>query len=128
MKCFLPFVIFLIQACSTSQSIGDGFNHLTIENYVLPEIEFQRLSKAKSISRMDIENLLKRNAIEDGEIDESFSPPDSEERRFFCGLIVESEAERLYREGSKFRVVGVTEKWIPIEGKVSKVLHLKLAP
>jgi len=94
-------------------------------NLEIPLDDLAALKNKSYITAMEAELLIKKYEVKEGrqpaELD--MSPYDNGVAR--CGgvlipIVVPGE------EAPKFRVVGVTEEWIPIEGSVTKVLHLQM--
>ncbi|GAB1257903.1 hypothetical protein [Aurantivibrio plasticivorans] len=128
----LIFIVLLIQACASSQEKINEYHpsKLLVQNYFVPQVSLDKISHLDSVTENEVKIMMDKFAQDDNDkiTSKAIAESETNDVGFYCGLIIESEADRLYREGTKLRVVGVTEKWIPINGESKKVLHLKLSP
>jgi len=88
----------------------------------IPSDDLETLKNREYISAMEAELLIKKYKV--------WEKPQTQEHElvyFDYGVdfdpFVEAEP---HDNATKFRIVGVTEEWIPIDGKVTKVLHIQL--
>ena len=105
--------------------------NLIVGNFVLTEMDIQKLEAFGPMDSEELNSILRQYSQPESTIHDlsgrTFSDSELWRIQIDDGIIIEPDSQKLYESGSKFRVVGVTEKWIPIEGKVTKVLHLELA-
>ena len=123
--CLITFSLMLC-ACS-SASLQDAENiHYQQVNLKIPVEDLEFLKEKEFLSAMEAELLINKYTVweQPRSQGQNTIEPDN---WFYCGGIVIRDYEPDdFDDAAKFRVVGVTEDWIPIEGKVTRVLHLQM--
>lgn len=116
-------------SCVTGEKAMEISGHYQKIDLEIPAIDVQGFTSHEPMNQEHIQEVVKKYSLEGRDAEKVISRKTDElidESYVMCGGVY-WESDRLYEKGLKFRVVGVTEKWIPIEGKVTKVLQIKLA-
>ncbi len=93
---------------------------------LIPTRELKALQQSEPISSSDLESILiEYSAKASHESAERVNLDTPDPNYAVCaGVIIQNDS--MPEGASKYRILGVTERRIPIEGKVVKVLHLRM--
>ncbi len=124
----LPILIFLF-GCVSQPVSEEKQTNLIVGNFILPVEDIPKIEQLGPVTSLQLEKILNSYSDSNSSVHRLTNQIEGQtEAYWMCGgILVDPDSQRLYESGSKFEVVGVSEKWIPIEGKTTKVLHLKLA-
>lgn len=110
--------LFLIVSCATTIE-----KRIVRKELVLPKIEFEHLVKAKEISEEELSLLEEKYTAYEQEIPES--KYDINELYMQNCIVIDETPQ--FENVVKLRIVGAEERWVPIEGKVTKVIHFRMS-
>ena len=122
MKLFLAALVALSTlGCVATTDETDAHSLKSLTVYV-PENVYLELNSKEQFTGEELVRLKKQYSEKAGS-DAVTQPP---RRVDYGACVLGIDSGSLYDRGTKFRVTGVTEEWIPINGKPTKILHLRL--
>ncbi len=116
----------LLCACSNVSVQGTNSIPHQQAKFKTPAKDMQFLKGQEFIAAMEAELLVNKHPVwEQPKMMREYEQ--EPEDWFVCGIsVVDGYEIDGFDNAAKFRVVGATEGWIPIDGKVTKVLHLQM--
>lgn len=129
MKPYILLLIFLLGACSIIERDLSANEFYKPVNIAIPIADLENLQVAKELSSEEIDQVINKYSVNDDQLEAIISKETGNlpgHNYLVCGGVY-WESSNLSQNSIKFKVTGVTDKWIPIEGKVKRVLHFRMS-